>query len=125
MPSARGRASAVACGRVMRIVRWLACESKPCLRKQSKEMVMNYILLTLLAISVIISIVILIIFILLLGVWMKGSSSLAFPGLGLIVATPLVLMFLLVAETVIVLIAAYLVRLIPIGRLLFGEINEP
>jgi len=85
---------------------------------------MNYILLALLAISVIISIIILVLFIFLLGVWMKGSSSLAFPGLGLIVATPLVLILLLVAETIMVLIAAYLVRLIPIVRLLFGEISE-
>ena len=85
---------------------------------------MNYILLALFAISVIISIIILVLFIFLLGVWMKGSSSLAFPGLGLIVATPLVLILLLVAETIMVLIAAYLVRLIPIVRLLFGEISE-
>lgn len=81
---------------------------------------MNYLLLALLAISVIISIVILILFIILLGVWMKGTSSLAFPGLGLIVATPLVLVLLLVVEIIIVFIAAYLVRLIPIARLLFG-----
>jgi hypothetical protein len=85
---------------------------------------MNYLFLALLAISVIISIVILTLFIILLGVWMKGSSSLAFPGLGLIVATPLVLMLLSVAEIVMVLIAAYLLRLIPIARLLFGEISE-
>ena len=85
---------------------------------------MNYILLALFAISVIISIIILVLFIFLLGVWMKGSSSLAFPGLGLIVATPLVLILLLVAETIMVLIAAYLVRLIPIVGLLFGEISE-
>ncbi|MBA3712411.1 MAG: hypothetical protein H0W76_08165 [Pyrinomonadaceae bacterium] len=86
---------------------------------------MNYILLALLAISVIISSVILIFIILLLGVWMRGSSSLAFPGIGLIVSTPLVLVLLLVAETVLVLIAAYLVRVIPIARLLFGEVSEP
>ena len=85
---------------------------------------MNYILLVLSAILIIISIIILVLFIFLLGVWMKGSSSLAFPGLGLIVATPLVLILLLVAETIMVLIAAYLVRLIPIARLLFGEISE-
>ena len=81
---------------------------------------MNYLLLALLAISVIISIVILILFIILLGVWMKGTSSLVFPGLGLIVATPIVLVLLLVVEIIIVFIAAYLVRLIPIARLLFG-----
>ena len=81
---------------------------------------MNYLLFALLAISVIISIVILILFIILLGSWMKGTSSLAFPGLGLIVATPIVLVLLLVLEIIIVFIAAYLVRLIPIARLLFG-----
>lgn len=85
---------------------------------------MNYILLGLLAVAVIISIIILTLFIIVLGVWMKGSSSLAFPGLGLIVATPLVLILLLVAEIVMVLSAAYLVRVIPIARLLFGEISE-
>ena len=84
---------------------------------------MNYLLLALLAFSLIISIVILILFIILLGVWMKGSSSLAFPGLGLIVATPIVLILLLVVEIIIVFIAAYLVRLIPIGRLLLGEVK--
>lgn len=82
---------------------------------------MHCFLWALLAISVIIAIVILTLFIILLGLWMKGSSSLAFPGLGLIVATPLVLILLLVAEIVMVLIAAYLVRSIPIARLLFGE----
>ena len=81
---------------------------------------MNYFLLALLAVSVIVSILILILFIIFLGVWMKGSSNLAFPGLGLIVATPLVLILLLVVEIVMVLISAYLVRLIPIARLLFG-----
>jgi hypothetical protein len=81
---------------------------------------MNYLLLALLAISVIVSIVILILFILFLGLWMKGTTSLALPGLGVIVATPLVLILLLVVETIMVLISAYLVRLIPIARLLFG-----
>jgi hypothetical protein len=84
---------------------------------------MNYLLLALLAISLIIAIVILILFIILLGIWMKGSSSLLLPGLGLIVATPVVLILLLVVEIIIVFIAAYLVRLIPIGRLLFGEVK--
>lgn len=82
---------------------------------------MNYLLLALLAISVISCILILILFIILLGLWMKGTSSLVLPGLGLIIATPLVLILLLVVEIVMVFIAAYLVRLIPIARLLFGE----
>jgi hypothetical protein len=84
---------------------------------------MNYLLLALLAISVIVSILILILFIIFLGFWMKGSSILALPGLGVIVATPLVLILLLVVEIVMVLISAYLVRLIPIARLLFGEVK--
>ena len=76
---------------------------------------MNYFLLTLLAIAAVVSIVILILFIILLGVWMKGSSVVALPGLGIIVATPLALVYLLVAEIVMVFIAAYLARLV------FGE----
>jgi hypothetical protein len=52
---------------------------------------------------------------------MKGSSAVALPGLGIIVATPLALALLFVAEIIMVLISAYLVRLIPIARLLFGE----
>ena len=85
---------------------------------------MNYLLMALLAISVIIAIVILIIFIGVLGAWMKGADSLAFPGLGLLIATPLILVALLVSEIVMVLLAAYLVRYIPIMQLMFGEIDE-
>jgi hypothetical protein len=84
---------------------------------------MNYLLLALLAISVIVSILVLILFIIFLGLWMKGSTSLVLPGLGVIVATPLVLLMLLVVEIIMVLISAYLVRLIPIARLLFGEVK--
>ena len=84
---------------------------------------MNYLLLALLAISVIVSILILILFIIFLGLWMKGSSIVALPGLGVIVATPLALLMLLVVEIIMVLISAYLVRLIPIARLLFGEVK--
>jgi hypothetical protein len=52
-----------------------------------------------------------------------ASFTWRFPGLGLIVATPIVLIMLLVVEIIIVFIAAYLVRLIPIGRLLLGEVK--
>ncbi len=79
---------------------------------------MYYLLLIL---SVILAILILIAFIVLLGVWMKGASSLAFPGLGLLVGTPLILVSLLVSEILMVLVAAYLVRYIPIMQLLLGE----
>ncbi len=85
---------------------------------------MNYILLALLAISIIISVIILVLIILLLGVWMKGSGSLVFPGLGIIVSIPLIFMLLLIVEAVAVLIAAYLVRSIPIARLLSGEASS-
>jgi hypothetical protein len=85
---------------------------------------MNYLLLILLVISIIIAIVILIIFIGVLGAWMKGASVLAFPGLGLLVATPLILLALLVVETFMVLVAAYLVRYIPIMQLMFGGLDE-
>ena len=61
---------------------------------------MNYLLVALLIISVIISIVILIFFIILLGLWMKGASAVALPGLGLIVATPLALMLLAKGEQI-------------------------
>ena len=82
---------------------------------------MSYLLLIL---SVLAALFILILFILLLGLWMKGASSLALPGLGLIVATPLILLVLLFLETVFVLLAAYLVRFIPFARLMLGEIDE-
>ncbi len=85
---------------------------------------MNYLLMALLAISVIVAVVILIIFIGILGVWMKGADSLAFPGLGLLVSTPLILVALLVSEIVMVLLAAYFVRYIPIMQLMFGDIDE-
>ncbi len=55
---------------------------------------------------------------------MKGADSLAFPGLGLLVSTPLILVALLVSEIGMVLLAAYLVRYIPIMQLMFGEIDE-
>lgn len=84
---------------------------------------MNYLLLALLAISVIVSILVLILFIIFLGLWMKNLTSLVLPGLGVIVATPLVLLMLLVVEIIMVLISAHLVRLIPIARLLFGGVK--
>ena len=82
---------------------------------------MSYLLLIL---SVLAALLILILFILALGLWMKGVSALALPGLGIIVATPLVLMALLFLETVFVLLAAYLVRFIPFARLMLGEVDE-
>lgn len=82
---------------------------------------MFYLLLIL---STLAALFVLVLFILLLGLWLKGASSLALPGLGLIVATPLVLLVLLSLEIVFVLLAAYLVRFIPFARLMLGEIDE-
>lgn len=55
-----------------------------------------------------------------LGFWMKGASSIVLPGLGIIVATPLLLILLLVAEIILVVLAAYLVRYVPVVRELLG-----
>ncbi len=82
---------------------------------------MYYLLLIL---SLMIAVLTLIVFIGVLGIWMKGADSLAFPGLGLVVATPVVLVLLLVFESLMVLLAAYLVRFIPMMQLMFGEIDE-
>lgn len=84
---------------------------------------MNYLLMALLVISITIAVVILIIFIGVLGAWMKGASSLAFPGLGLLVATPLILLSLFIVETFMILVAAYFVRFIPIMQLMFGDVD--
>ena len=73
-----------------------------------------------LALLIIIAAVILVAIIGVLGVWMKGADSIALPGLGLIVATPLLLILLIVGEIILVILAAYLVRYIPIVRELLG-----
>ncbi len=40
----------------------------------------------------------------LLIMWLKGADSIAFPGLGIIVATPLIVLLLLILEVVIVIL---------------------
>jgi hypothetical protein len=55
------------------------------------------------------------------GLWLKGSTTLAFPAIGLILPTPMIVISLIVAEVVTVMLAAYLVRYVPIVRLAFGE----
>ena len=67
-----------------------------------------------LAVLVASDIFILVVIIGVLGLWMKGADSVAFPGLGLIVATPLFLALLISAEVALVMCSAYLVRYIPI-----------
>ncbi len=51
-----------------------------------------------------------------LGLWMKGVGSIALPGLGIIIGTPLFLILFSVAEVLLMLIAAYLVRFLPFVR---------
>jgi hypothetical protein len=52
-----------------------------------------------------------------LGFWMKGADVILLPGLGLIIATPLILALLVTLEIGVVVLAAYLVRYTPIVRL--------
>lgn len=68
----------------------------------------------LLAVLMLIAIAILIAIIGVLGLWLSDSSSIVFPGLGIIIATPLVLAFLIVVEAIVVTFAAFLVRYLPI-----------
>ncbi|MBV8858800.1 MAG: hypothetical protein JOZ02_17855 [Acidobacteria bacterium] len=56
-----------------------------------------------------------------LGFWLKGADSIALPGLGIIIATPLLVAVLAVAEVGAILCAAYCVRYLPAARMLFGE----
>ncbi len=53
-----------------------------------------------------------------LGLYLRGIDSIAFPGLGLIVGTGLILFALLVLETCAVFSAAYLMRYVSFERLL-------
>ena len=56
-----------------------------------------------------------------LGFWLKGADSIALPGLGIIVATPLLVMVLFIAEFGAIFCAAYCVRYLPTVRMLFDE----
>ena len=55
--------------------------------------------------------------ILTLGLWMRGIDSIAFPGLGLIIATPLIALALLITEAIVVALTAYLIRYVPLETL--------
>jgi hypothetical protein len=56
-----------------------------------------------------------------LGLWLKSATSLAFPTLGLILPTLMIVISLTVTEVVMVVLAAYLVRNMPMVRLTSGE----
>ena len=72
------------------------------------------VLLILLAVAVLVAIIGA------LGFLMKGADSIALPGLGIIMATPLLLLLLSVAEIMLIVISAYLVRYVPIVREVLG-----
>jgi hypothetical protein len=70
------------------------------------------IVVTLLAIIVLVALIAV------LGLWMKGIGSIAFPGLGILVGTQFFSIVLTLAEISLVLLAAYLVRFLPFVRAL-------
>jgi hypothetical protein len=76
-----------------------------------------------LAISTLLAIVVLVLLIGIVGLWMKDIGSIAFPGLGIIVGTRLFLIVLSITEVSLVLIAAYLVRFLPLVRELTGAME--
>jgi hypothetical protein len=59
--------------------------------------------------------------ILVLGFWLKGANSIALPGLGIIIATPLLLTLLVIAELGAIFSAAYCVRYLPTVSMLFRK----
>jgi hypothetical protein len=56
-----------------------------------------------------------------LGFRLRGADSIALPGLGVIIATPLLVAALAVAEVGAVCCAAYCVGYLPAARMLFGD----
>ena len=55
-----------------------------------------------------------------LGFWLKGANAIVLPGLGVIIATPLLVAALAVAEVGAIFCAAYCVRYLPLARMLSG-----
>jgi hypothetical protein len=56
-----------------------------------------------------------------LGFWLKGADTIALPGLGIIIATPLLVTTLVLAEFGVIFCAAYCVRYLPTVSMLFDE----
>ncbi len=56
-----------------------------------------------------------------LGVWLKGADALALSGLGVIIATPLLVAVLALAECGAIFCAAYCVRYLPTVSMLFAD----
>lgn len=59
-----------------------------------------------------------------LGGWLKGADSIALPGLGLIIATRLLVAVLVIAEFGAIFCAAYCVRYLPTMRMLFDDMES-
>lgn len=65
---------------------------------------------------ILIAVIVLVAIICMLGFWMRGVDVIALPGLGILVATPLLLILLFVVEVFLVMLGAYLMRYVPIVR---------
>ena len=97
----------------MRGVRCLRLEEVEKVRVMSQAVI---VLLYLLAAALLIPLIVA------LGFWLKGAGAIALPGLGVIIATPLLVALLAVAEVGAVFCAAYCIRYLPAARMLFrGE----
>jgi hypothetical protein len=73
-----------------------------------------------LILSLIAATITLVLLIAVLGLWMKGLSSIVFPGLGVIISTPLMFGILLCTEIIMVLLAAYSVSNLEVARMIVG-----
>ena len=69
-----------------------------------------------LILSLIAAMLVLVFLIVVLGFWMKGLSSIVFPGVGLIISTPYMFGILLCTEIIMVLLAAYSVSNLGVAR---------
>lgn len=67
-----------------------------------------------LGLLILLAVILLVAIIGVLGLWLKGADVIAFPGLGILVATGLMLALLIVIEIAVVICAALLIRSIPI-----------
>ena len=67
-----------------------------------------------LGLLILLAVILLVAIIGVLGLWLKGVDAIAFPGLGIIVATPFMLAFLIIVELIVVISAAFLVRKLPL-----------
>jgi hypothetical protein len=86
--------------------------------KLSKEEAVSYALLFILYLM---AAAILVPLVWVLGFWLKGADVIALPGVGIIIATPLLVSVLVIAEVGAIFCAAYCVRFLPPVRMLFAD----